>query len=104
VKEATDLTNRLLTANAETLRRGNLEARTELERGVFDLDAVQKANAALVATIEDSLRIADEGKAKRAAAEESLVRMEGELKGALASAKARTTGSGDNIGGSVRGT
>jgi hypothetical protein len=36
VKQATDLTNGLLTANAETLRRGNLEARTELERGVFD--------------------------------------------------------------------
>ena len=63
-----------------------------MERGVFDIEAIEKANDDLIATIEDSLRIADEGKAKRAAAEQSLVRMEGELKDALASAKARATG------------
>ncbi|MGG5821806.1 toxic anion resistance protein [Falsiroseomonas sp. HW251] len=87
VKEATDLTNRLLTANAETLRRGNLEARTELERGVFDLDAVQKANAALVATIEDSLRIADEARGQRARAAEELEKLEGDIRRVLMQAK-----------------
>ena len=51
-----------------------------MERGVFDIEAIEKANADLIATIEDSLRIADEGKARRAEAEASLVRMEGELK------------------------
>ena len=60
-----------------------------MERGVFDIEAIEKANADLIATIEDSLRIADEGKARRAAAEASLIRMEGELKDALASARAR---------------
>ena len=80
VKEATDLTNRLLTANAETLRRGNLEARTELERGVFDMEAVQKANAALVATIEDSLRIADEARGQRARAAEELEKLEQDIR------------------------
>jgi len=88
VKEATDLTNKLLTANAETLRRGNLEARTELERGVFDLDAVQKANAALVATIEDSLRIADEARGQRARAMEELAKLEADVRRALSQAKA----------------
>ncbi len=88
VKEATDLTNKLLTANAETLRRGNLEARTELERGVFDLDAVQKANAALVATIEDSLRIADEARGQRARATEELAKLEADVRRALSQAKA----------------
>lgn len=87
VKQATDLTNRLLTANAETLRRGNLEARTELERGIFDLDAVQKANAALVATIEDSLRIADEARGQRARAAEELEKLEQDIRGALIRAK-----------------
>jgi uncharacterized protein YaaN involved in tellurite resistance len=101
VKEANDLTNELLTRNAENLRQANVEIRTEMERGVFDIEAIEKANEDLIATIEDSLRIADEGKTRRAAAEQSLVRMEGELKDALASAKARATGSGDNIGGSV---
>jgi uncharacterized protein YaaN involved in tellurite resistance len=88
VKEATDLTNKLLTANAETLRRGNLEARTELERGVFDLEAVQKANAALVATIEDSLRIADEARGQRARAAEELEKLEQDIRTALTAAKA----------------
>jgi uncharacterized protein YaaN involved in tellurite resistance len=88
VKEATDLTNKLLTANAETLRRGNLEARTELERGVFDMDAVKKANAALVATIEDSLKIADEARGQRARAAEELEKLEQDIRAALMRAKA----------------
>jgi len=103
VKEAGDLTNELLTKNAENLREANREIRTEMERGVFDIAAIEKANAELIATIEDSLRIADEGKAKRAEAEKSLVRMEGELKDALSAAKARSTGAGDAVGGSVAG-
>jgi len=90
VKQATDLTNRLLTANAETLRRGNQEARTELERGVFDLDAVQKANAALVATIEDSLRIADEARGQRARAAEELEKLEEDIRRVLMQAKSST--------------
>ena len=89
VKEANDLTNELLQKNAENLRQANLEIRTEMERGVFDIEAIEKANADLIATIEDSLRIADEGKARRATAEASLVRMEGELKQTLAAASAR---------------
>ena len=92
VKEANDLTNELLRKNAENLREANVEIRTQTERGVFDIEAIEAANADLIATIEDSLRIADEGKAKRAAAEASLVRMEGELKDALASARRRATG------------
>lgn len=87
VKQATDLTNRLLTANAETLRRGNQEARTELERGVFDLDAVKKANAALVATIEDSLKIADEARGQRARAAEELEKLEQDIRTVLMQAK-----------------
>jgi uncharacterized protein YaaN involved in tellurite resistance len=101
VKEANDLTNELLTKNAENLRQANVEIRTEMERGVFDIEAVEKANADLIATIEDSLRIADEGKARRAAAEASLVRMEGELKDALAAARAKATGLGDSVARSV---
>ena len=103
VREANDLTNELLTANAKNLRQANEVVRTEMERGVFDIEAVKTANADLIATIEDSLRIADEGKRKRAAAEEDLKKMEADLRDTLASAKARSTGSGDNLGGSVRG-
>jgi uncharacterized protein YaaN involved in tellurite resistance len=94
VKEATDLTNDLLTTNAEMLRTSNAEIRRQIERGVFDIEAVKKANAEVIATIEDSLRIADEGKARRAAAERDLVHMEEELKQTLAAASARTPQSG----------
>ena len=89
VRAANDLTNDLLTANARNLRDANAKIRTEIERGVFDIEAVRTANAELIATIEDSLRIADEGKARRAAAEQDLQRMESELRDTLASASSR---------------
>ena len=103
VREANDLTNELLTANAKNLREANRTVREEMERGVFDIEAVKTANAELIATIEESLAIADEGKAKRAQAEEDLKQMEEELKNTLAAAKARTDGVGDNAGTSVPG-
>ena len=102
VRDANDLTNELLTANAKNLREANKVVRQEMERGVFDIEAVKTANSELIATIEESLQIVDEGKAKRAAAEVELKKMEGELRDTLASAKARGTASGANIGESVQ--
>ncbi|MRU16573.1 toxic anion resistance protein [Roseovarius sp. A21] len=101
VRDANDLTNELLTSNAENLRESNKMIREEMERGVFDIEAVKKANADLIGTIEESLQIADEGKAKRAAAEEELKKMETELRDTLAAAKARKDGVGDNAGTAV---
>ncbi len=91
IRAANDLTNELLTANAENLQQANRVVRTEMERGVFDIEAVKKANATLIATIDESLAIADEGKRKRAAAEADLQKMEAELRDTLASAKSRRT-------------
>ncbi|THD75855.1 toxic anion resistance protein [Thalassobius vesicularis] len=101
VRDANDLTNELLTANAKNLRESNKMIREEMERGVFDINAVKQANADLIATINESLQIADEGKAKRAAAEADLKKMEAELRDTLAAAKARKTGLGDTAGTSV---
>ena len=98
VRDANDLTNELLTSNAKNLRESNKMIRTEMERGVFDIEAVKQANADLIGTIEESLQIADEGKAKRAAAEAELKKMEGDLRDTLAAAKAKSSGTGDNIG------
>jgi uncharacterized protein YaaN involved in tellurite resistance len=89
VKDASDLTNELLKANAENLQDANKIVREEMERGVFDIETVKHANATLIATINESLAIADEGKSRRAAAEVELVKMEAELRDTLASAKAR---------------
>jgi len=88
VREASDLTNELLTRNADNLRQANATIRAETERGVFDIESVRTANAQLIATIEDSLRIADEGRARRAAAESDLTQMESELRDTLAAASA----------------
>ena len=89
VRGANDLTNELLTKNADNLRETNRVVRTEMERGVFDIASVKQANDQLIATINDSLQIADEGKARRAAAEVELQKMESELRDTLASATAR---------------
>ena len=88
VREANDLTNELLTSNAKNLRDSNKVIRTEMERGVFDIEAVKQANADLIGTIQESLQIADEGKARRALAEKELQEMEANLRDTLASAKA----------------
>lgn len=103
VRSANDLTNDLLTANAANLRKSNKVIREEMERGVFDIEAVKKANADLIGTIEESLQIADQGKIRRAAAEEDLKKMEAGLRDTLASASARKTGLGDTVATSARG-
>ncbi|MCK5902503.1 MAG: toxic anion resistance protein [Cocleimonas sp.] len=89
VKRASDLTNELLEANADNLRTANVEVRKQMERGIFDIESVRKANTTLIATINDSLKIADEGKAARAEATIELKSLESELRQALVSSKAK---------------
>ena len=91
VKEATDFTNELLRSNAERLRTANRQVRQQVERGVLDVETVKAANDELVATINDSLEIADDGKRRRAEAETALAQMEKELKTTLEAASARLT-------------
>ena len=90
LQKATDLTNELLTANANALRSSTQAIRTQVERGVVDIAAVKQANDALIATIDDALRIADEGKRQRVEAEKQLVACEAELKQTLVAARTRT--------------
>ena len=92
VAAASDLTNDLLRANAENLRQANAETRRQIERGVFDIEAVSAANQALIATLEDSLQIAEEGRAARAKASEELNTLEQQLRQSLAAASAREQG------------
>jgi uncharacterized protein YaaN involved in tellurite resistance len=89
LQAATDLTNDLLEANAENLKDANALTREQLERGVFDLESVKKANATLIDTINESLKIADQGKIMRADAVLQLQECETELRKTLASAASR---------------
>ncbi len=89
LKAATDLTNDLLEGNAENLKEANALTRKQLERGVFDLESVKKANATLIDTINESLQIADEGKKMRADAVVQLQECETELRKTLSAAASR---------------
>jgi len=89
IKSATDLSNELLERNAEGLREANKEVREQMERGIFDIESIKKANATLIATLNDSLEIADKGKKARDAALIELQKTEQELKEALLSVKSR---------------
>ncbi len=91
VKAATDLTNDLLTANAETLKQANAETRKQIERGVFDIETIKQANRTLIETIEESLQIADQGKKMRSEAVVQLQECEDELRKTLSSAQSKTT-------------
>ncbi len=92
LRKATDLTNELLTANAETLRSSTQAIRTQVERGIVDIAAVKQANDALIATIDDALRIADDGKRQRVEAEKQLATCESELKQAVLATRSRLPG------------
>jgi len=83
VKDAADLTNDLLEKNAEGLREANAEVRRQMERGVFDIESIKKANQTLIDTLNDSLRITQEGKEARKKALVELQETEAKLKEAL---------------------
>ncbi len=85
--EVTNVTNRLLQANAEALHQGSVSIAREAERGIVDLETLQKTNRELIATLQEVRQIQDEGRAKRAAAEEELGRIEGELRANLLAMK-----------------
>lgn len=89
LKNATDLTSELLEKNAEGLREANREVRTQMERGIFDIESIKIANNTLIATLNDTLQIAEEGKSARSKALVELEKTEHELKEALLSTKAK---------------
>ena len=80
-----EMTNDLLKKNAEMLKIGTIETAKENERSIVDIETVRKVNDDLVTTIEETLKIQQEGRAKRRAAEAELVELESRLKKALES-------------------
>ena len=79
-RQVTDITNEPLRKNAETLHMATVETAKESERGIVDLETLQKTNADLIQTLDDVMRIQMEGRQKRQAAEMEMHRMEEELK------------------------
>ncbi len=84
-KAVTDMTNELLKKNAEKLKQGTLATAKEAERGVIDIETLTQTNQSLIDTIDEVIRIQQEGRQKRAEAEKTLAQMESELKQKLLS-------------------
>ena len=84
-KAVTDMTNDLLKKNAEKLKMGTLATAREAERGIIDMETLQQTNQSLIDTIDEVIRIQQEGRQKRAEAEKTLAQMESELKQKLLS-------------------
>ena len=79
-RNVNEVTNRLLQQNAEKLHQGSVEIAREAERGIVDIETLQKTNQELISTLEEVRQIQADGAAKRAEAEVELGRIEGELK------------------------
>lgn len=79
-REVTDMTNKLLRKNAERLKMSTIETARENERGVVDMETLRQTNQSLISTLDEVVKIQEEGKAKRHAAEQELDRLESELK------------------------
>ena len=79
-RAVSDMTNELLKKNAAALKQGTIDTAKESERGIVDIETLQQTNKGLIETLDELAKIQTEGKQKRAAAEQELGRIEGELK------------------------
>ena len=76
----TDATNDLLRRNAEMLKQNSVDTAKANERGIVDIETVKKVNEDLISTIQETMRIQQEGRQKRQAAERELVAIEDRLR------------------------
>ena len=79
-REVTNMTNQLLEANAQALHQGSVDVARESERGIVDMETLIKTNEELIKTLDEVRQIQNDGRTRRAQAEEELARIEGELK------------------------
>lgn len=82
-RAVTDMTNELLLKNAESLKQGSIDIAKESERGIVDIETLRTTNESLINTLDEILRIQEEGKAKRKEAETELNKIEEQLKNKL---------------------
>ena len=79
-RQVSDMTNELLRKNAEALKTSTIETAKESERGIVDMETLKQTNESLISTLDEVLRIQDEGRQRRREAETEIGRLEGELK------------------------
>lgn len=79
-RQVADVTNAMLTQNAQKLHMASVETAKEAERGIVEIETLKKTNAELIATLDDVMKIQAEGRTKRQAAETEMAKMEDDLK------------------------
>ncbi len=79
-REVTDMTNSLLKKNAEALRIATIETAKESERGIVDIETLQSTNKTLISTLDEVMKIQEDGRARRRSAEQELARIEDEMR------------------------
>ena len=82
-RAVTDVTNQMLLQNAEALKIATIETEKESQRGIVDIETLNKTNQSLISTFDEVMRIQAEGREKRKQAEAEMARMETELKNKL---------------------
>lgn len=82
-RQVNDVTNALLQANAKKLHMASVETAKEAERGIVDIQTLQKTNAELIQTLDDVMKIQQDGRVQRMAAETEMAKMEADLKNKL---------------------
>ena len=88
-REVSDMTNELLKKNAEALKVASIETAKEAERGIVDIETLQTTNQTLISTLDEVLKIQEEGREKRANAEIELQKIENEMRQKLLEASGR---------------
>ena len=78
--QVSDMTNELLKKNAEALKVATIETARESERGIVDIETLQTTNQTLISTLDEVLKIQQEGRAKRASAEVELAKLESDMR------------------------
>jgi uncharacterized protein YaaN involved in tellurite resistance len=79
-REVTDMTNALLKKNAETLKIATVETARETQRGIVDIETLTATNQTLISTLDEVMKIQEDGRAKRRSAEQELGRIEDEMR------------------------
>ena len=86
-RAVTNMTNELLKKNAESLKMGTIETAKEAERGIIDIQTLVETNQSLIDTMNEVVRIQEDGRQQRRDAEKALSQMEDELKRRLISGR-----------------
>ena len=82
-RAVSDMTNELLKKNAEALKVASVETAKESERGIVDIETLKTTNQTLMTTLDEVMKIQEEGRARRQSAEEDLQRIENEMRDKL---------------------